>query len=125
MLPLDQPLAQVDPVEDLTFGHTARARLSQTDHSVLGAEDAIHSRGIHAVPRSTQCCFGESNSSVGHRRRAATHSEQRQPGPGRSGIVATLHLLWLESIAIVAFGLSWLVNGEVFLADPPDTAATS
>ena len=56
-----QPLTQVDPVEDLTFGHTARARLSQTDHSVLGAEDAIHSRGIHAVPRSTQCCFGESN----------------------------------------------------------------
>jgi hypothetical protein len=45
--------------------------------------------------------------------------------PGGAAIVATLHLLWLESIAIVAFGLSWLVNGEVFLADPPDTAATS
>ena len=36
------------------------------------------------------------------------------------GTAESLHLLfWLESVAILAFGVSWFVKGETVLRDPP------
>jgi len=32
---------------------------------------------------------------------------------------------WMETVALIAFGISWLVKGEIVLKDPPHTTAQS
>lgn len=37
----------------------------------------------------------------------------------------TSFMFWLESVAVIAFGISWLVKGEVVLGDNPDAARST
>jgi hypothetical protein len=44
--------------------------------------------------------------------------------PGISGPIPS-PVFWLETLAIVVFGVSWLIKGETFLRDRPDEVSAA
>jgi len=40
--------------------------------------------------------------------------------PENSEMMRLAPVFWLESVAVVAFGISWLTKGEAFLKDVPE-----